>query len=145
MPDPDFTCPYTPEVANSPSNTALGPIGVAVSGIVFFGQYAGVNRTTGEFLPLENEIASFDSKNGHPQNTGQYHYHFEPLYLTVADNATFLVDREGHIRGVYNATSPADVMRLTEDLQLLSLKPIVSLLFVMLSLCQQGEGTAYWM
>ena len=58
--------------------------------MVFFNQYAGIDRTTGEFLPLDNEIASFDSKNGHPQMTGQYHYHFEPLYLTVADNSAFL-------------------------------------------------------
>ena len=29
----------------------------------------------------------------------------------------YLVDRAGYIRGVYNATSPADVMRLAEDLE----------------------------
>ena len=88
--DITFRIPTEPEIASSPSDTGLGPIGVAVNGVVFFNQYAGVNRSTGEFLPLENEIASFDSKNGHPQNTGQYHYHFEPVYLTVADNAAYL-------------------------------------------------------
>jgi hypothetical protein len=31
----------------------------------------------------------------------------------------FLVDGSGFIRGVYNASSPADVMRLIEDYQLL--------------------------
>jgi protein SCO1/2 len=51
---------------------------------------------------------------------------FAVLERNVDQNAfvhtekAFLVDRDGFIRGVYNATSPADVMRLTEDLQQLS-------------------------
>ena len=63
---------------------------VSINGVLLFNQYAGVNMVTGEFLPLENEIESFDIYNGHPQQTGQYHYHFEPVYLTVADNAAFI-------------------------------------------------------
>jgi hypothetical protein len=88
--DITFRIPATPAIADSPSDTSLGPIGIAVNGVVFFNQYAGVDRVTGEFFPLENEIQSFDAYNGHPQQTGQYHYHFEPEYLTVADNAAFL-------------------------------------------------------
>jgi len=88
--DITFRIPANPQIAANTTDTGLGAIGVAVNGVVFFNQYAGIDRTTGEFLPLENEIATFDSKNGHPQGTGQYHYHFEPLHLTVADNAAFL-------------------------------------------------------
>jgi hypothetical protein len=88
--DITFRIPANPQIAATPTDTGLGAIGVAVNGVVFFNQYAGIDRTTGEFLPLDNEIASFDSKNGHPQMTGQYHYHFEPLHLTVADNSAFL-------------------------------------------------------
>ena len=52
---------------------------------------------------------------------------FAVLERNVDQNAfvhtekAFLVDQDGFIRGVYNATSPADVMRLTEDLQQLSM------------------------
>ncbi len=85
-----FRIPAQPEIASTPSDTSLGPIGVSINGVPLFNQYAGVNMVTGEFLPLENEIESFDIYNGHPQQTGQYHYHFEPVYLTVADNAAFI-------------------------------------------------------
>ena len=50
---------------------------------------------------------------------------FAVLERNVKKNAfvhtekAFLVDGEGFIRGVYNATSPADVMRLIEDMELL--------------------------
>ena len=57
--------------------TPLGPIGVAVNGVAIFNQYAGPNQ------PLTNEINSFDQYNGHPQRTGQYHYHVEPLWITA--------------------------------------------------------------
>jgi protein SCO1/2 len=41
----------------------------------------------------------------------------------VHTEKAFLVDGEGFIRGVYNATSPADVMRLIEDYELLLTLP----------------------
>jgi len=50
---------------------------------------------------------------------------FAVLKRNVKKNAfvhtekAFLVDGDGFIRGVYNATSPADVMRLIEDYELL--------------------------
>ena len=67
--------PLAPAAATA-SDTPLGPIGVAVNGVVLFNQYAG-NRQ-----PLGPEILSFDRYNGHPAPTLQYHYHFEPLWLT---------------------------------------------------------------
>jgi protein SCO1/2 len=39
----------------------------------------------------------------------------------------YLVDRAGYIRGVYNATSVADIMRLVEDLELLQVEGDLSL------------------
>jgi protein SCO1/2 len=46
------------------------------------------------------------------RNTGQDAFvHTEKAYL---------VDRQGHIRGVYNATSAADLLRLVEDYELLN-------------------------
>nr|WP_293836150.1 YHYH protein [uncultured Arsenicibacter sp.] len=71
-----FRIPLTPTKASSPQATPLGPIGVSINGVPFFNQYAGPSQ------PLTNEINSFDQYNGHPQQTGQYHYHVEPTYLT---------------------------------------------------------------
>ena len=67
----------TPAVAASVSATPLGPIGVTVNGVAIFNQYAGPNQ------PLTNEIDSFDQYGGHPQQTGQYHYHVETLWITA--------------------------------------------------------------
>lgn len=77
-----FYIPLTPSVASSVSSTPLGSIGVSLSGVPFFNQYAGPNNQ-----PLDNEIASFDNYYGHPQQSGTYHYHWEPTYLTLADNS----------------------------------------------------------
>lgn len=72
-----FKIPLNPKVATNHSATPLGPIGVSLNGVPFFNQYAGPNQ------PLTNEIVSFDQYYGHPQMSGQYHYHVEPIYLTT--------------------------------------------------------------
>jgi hypothetical protein len=72
-----FKIPLNPIVAANHSATPLGPIGVAVNGVPLFNQYAGPSQ------PLSNEVVSFDQYWGHPQQSGQYHYHAEPLYLTT--------------------------------------------------------------
>lgn len=72
-----FKIPVNPQQATNHAATPLGPIGVAINGVPLFNQYAGPNQ------PLTNEITSFDQYWGHPQQTGQYHYHVEPLYLTT--------------------------------------------------------------
>lgn len=72
-----FKIPQNPVVAAIHAATPLGAIGVSINGVPFFNQYAGPNQ------PLTNEITSFDKYWGHPQMTGQYHYHVEPLYLTT--------------------------------------------------------------
>jgi hypothetical protein len=70
-----FKIPVNPQVGTH-SATPLGPIGISLNGVPFFNQYAGPNQ------PLTNEITSFDQYWGHPQQSGQYHYHVEPKYLT---------------------------------------------------------------
>lgn len=72
-----FRIPSSPAVASTVTATPLGPIGVAVNGVAIFNQYAGPNQ------PLTNEVNSFDQYGGHPQQTGQYHYHVEPLWITA--------------------------------------------------------------
>ncbi len=72
-----FKIPLNPKVSTAKSATPLGPIGVSLNGVPFYNQYAGPNQ------PLTNEINSFDQYFGHPQMSGQYHYHAEPYYLTA--------------------------------------------------------------
>ena len=83
-----FRIPLNPAVASSVTATSLGPVGVSVNGVALYNQYAGPSQ------PLTNEIISFDRLNGHPQNSGQYHYHVEPLHLTNngSDLIGFLLD-----------------------------------------------------
>lgn len=73
-----FTISLNPAEASNKQATSLGPIGISRNGVVFYNQYAGPNNQA-----LTNEIDSFDQWLGHPQNTGQYHYHIEPTYLTA--------------------------------------------------------------
>ncbi len=73
-----FKIPVNPQVSASHAATPLGPIGVALNGVPLFNQYAGPNNQA-----LGNEVVSFDKYWGHPQQSGQYHYHVEPLYLTT--------------------------------------------------------------
>ena len=72
-----ITIPLNPMEATNKQATPLGPIGIAINGIVFFNQYAGPDNQ-----PLTDEINSFDQWAGHPTEKGQYHYHLEPTYLT---------------------------------------------------------------
>jgi len=81
-----FTIPINPEEAEIKEATRLGPMGVAVNGVVFFNQYAGPDNQ-----PLTSEINSFDQYLGHPTGGSVYHYHIEPLYLTeTLGNDAFL-------------------------------------------------------
>lgn len=69
--------PVNPAENTAHTTTPLGVMGVSLNGVPFFNQYAAGNA------PLTNEINSFDQYWGHPQQTGMYHYHVEPLYLTT--------------------------------------------------------------
>ncbi|OMP80883.1 hypothetical protein BW716_02415 [[Flexibacter] sp. ATCC 35208] len=72
-----FKIPVNPKEASSHSATPLGPIGVSVNGVPFYNQYAGPSE------PLtQTEAKSFDQYWGHPAQSGDYHYHVEPKYLT---------------------------------------------------------------
>lgn len=72
-----FKIPLNPAMATNHALTSGGPIGISLNGVAFFNQYAAMNA------PLTNEANGFDKYYGHPQNTGQYHYHVEPLFLTT--------------------------------------------------------------
>jgi hypothetical protein len=69
--------PVNPTVAAVHQPTPMGVIGVAIDGVPLFNQYAAGGS------PLTGEIGSFDQYWAHPQQTGMYHYHVEPKYLTT--------------------------------------------------------------
>jgi hypothetical protein len=78
--------PLEPVVAANKTATGLGPIGIALNGVVFYNQYAGPNNQ-----PLTSEIDSFDQYLGHPQQSGQYHYHQEPTFITASVGRSGLI------------------------------------------------------
>ena len=80
-----FKVPLTPSESPAKPATPLGPIGVSINGVPVFNQYAGPGT------PLTNEINSFDQYNGHPQQSGSYHYHVEPKYLTTLKGKSALL------------------------------------------------------
>lgn len=67
-----FQIPLHPKVADKPTPTPFGPIGVALNGIPFYNQY---NREGEDAVQLE----VFDSCCGHPDPGGRYHYHKFPV------------------------------------------------------------------
>jgi len=79
-----FTLPSSPSAAPSTSDTPMGPIGIALNGVVFYNQYAAGRQ------PLTSEIVSFDRYNGHPNQANQYHYHFEPVSITAASKSRLI-------------------------------------------------------
>ncbi len=79
-----FTLPSSPVAASSTSDTPMGPIGIALNGVVFYNQYAAGRQ------PLTSEIVSFDRYNGHPNQGNQYHYHFEPVSITAASKSRLI-------------------------------------------------------
>lgn len=73
-----FKIPINPVSSSNHPATPLGAIGISLNGVPFFNQYAGPNNQE-----LKGEMAGFDQFYGHPQNSGVYHYHVEPLHLTT--------------------------------------------------------------
>lgn len=75
--DLTYRIPLHPTQAKFHLPTPLGAIGVAVNGVPIFNQYAAMRST------LTFEADGFDQYGGHPQQSGVYHYHAEPFYITA--------------------------------------------------------------
>lgn len=60
--------PLAPVANSTPTCLPLGPIGVTNDGVVFFDAQDAVGRDAGAY-----EVV--DTCNGHPESTGEYHYH----------------------------------------------------------------------
>ncbi len=99
----DFTITTTPVLADEPTSTSLGTIGVMISGAALFNPYEGDGSTVAtasNFTVLNDagqQVAFLDACNGHPTPMGAYHYHALPKCITA------IVDEDGgasHIIGV---------------------------------------------
>ncbi|MHB8497206.1 MAG: YHYH protein [Acidimicrobiales bacterium] len=76
-----YTVPADPTAASTPTCTGLGPIGVALNGVVFFNAVDALGRDAAAYEVL-------DSCDGHPQGQGVYHYHvFSPCLETKQTQA----------------------------------------------------------
>jgi len=78
------TITLNPVLADEPTDTALGAIGVAISGGLIFNPFEG----DGESVALDSNfvvdgVPFVDACNGHPVPSGtQYHYHGVPYCIT---------------------------------------------------------------
>lgn len=99
----DFTITTNPQLADEPTSTSLGTIGVMISGAALFNPYEGDGTTVAtasNFTVLNasgQQVAFLDSCNGHPNPMGAYHYYALPTCITS------VIDEEGgasHLIGV---------------------------------------------
>ena len=67
--------PITPSAAATKTNTPYGTIGLAINGVSFFNE----NAAPGD--DITEELFTFDQCSGHPQGSGLYHYHVDPVCL----------------------------------------------------------------
>jgi len=85
-----ITVPIQNTTTTAP-NSVLGPIGVATNGIVLYNDFAAPGDT------LATEYYTFDTAQGHPTNTGSYHYHVEPPKITNSDSALVGIAMDGYL------------------------------------------------
>jgi hypothetical protein len=73
-----LTIPKTPTLKTSSLDATAGidAVGITTYGVVIFNNQAAPGDS------LATEYQSMDTWEGHPQNTGKYHYHTEPTRLT---------------------------------------------------------------
>jgi len=67
--------PIAPMEATNKENTPYGTIGLAINGVSFFNE----NAAPGD--DITDELFTFDQCSGHPQGSGLYHYHVDPVCL----------------------------------------------------------------
>lgn len=81
-----YTIPKNPtEKLTNKTGTQSGyvSVGITVNGLAIFNNAAAPGDV------LASEVATFDQYNGHPQNSGVYHHHSQPLNVTN-DNANLV-------------------------------------------------------
>lgn len=80
--------PLTPTAGQQSMN--LGVVGVALNGVAIFDNQAAPGDD------IYTESGSFDQCQGHPQQSGIYHYHTEPYAISSDDSNLIGVLRDGY-------------------------------------------------
>ncbi len=75
----------------SAGSVAGGAVGVATNGIALYNDAAAPGDS------LSTEYYSFDASQGHPTNTGAYHYHVEPPKISNNDSALIGIALDGYL------------------------------------------------
>ncbi|GBF38802.1 YHYH protein [Leptospira johnsonii] len=77
-----MTIPTTPTVTDcTQSNAGTDSVGITTLGVVIFNNQAAPGDS------FATEYYTMDQSQGHPQNTGKYHYHTEPYKITNDDDS----------------------------------------------------------
>lgn len=84
-----LTVPFAP-TSTAGASMGMGIVGVALNGVVIYNPVAAGTDN------IYDEIGSFDYCQGHPQNSGQYHYHSEPYSISSSDSKLIGVARDGY-------------------------------------------------
>jgi YHYH protein len=73
-----FIAPQTPTLvtSNLDSTSGVETVGLTIHGVAIFNNQAAPGDS------LTTEFLTMDNFEGHPQNTGKYHYHSEPKFIT---------------------------------------------------------------
>ncbi len=85
-----LTVPITNTTTTAPASS-MGVIGVATNGIVLYNDQAAPGDS------LSTEYYTFDTSQGHPTNTGSYHYHVEPPKITSTDSKLVGIAQDGYL------------------------------------------------
>lgn len=85
-----LTIPTNNTTTNAGS-VAGGAVGVATNGIILYNDAAAPGDS------LSTEYYSFDTSQGHPTNTGAYHYHVEPPKLSNNDSKMIGIALDGYL------------------------------------------------
>ena len=85
--------PISPAAASSKSNTGFSTIGLALNGVSIF------NENVAPGHEITTELFTFDQCSCHPQNSGLYHYHVDPVCL-IKDLGGSVTDNSSNVSGI---------------------------------------------
>jgi hypothetical protein len=101
-----------PALAEAPSCVGQGAIGVMLNGVLLFNGFDAGGRDA-----VAHEIQ--DSCDGHPQETGQYHYHSESICLEDTKDSDMHSGLLGYALdgfGIYGKYGEEGILLYTDDL-----------------------------
>lgn len=81
-----YQIPKDPEIAASTTCLPAGVAGIAVNGVSVFSAYSRPCTDA-----VEDEAIGFDDCDGHPQEQGNYHYHYKAMCLETTSGSGVMV------------------------------------------------------